>query len=159
MHYRSGLLAVDAISCGPSFPENPAPNAQERRRSTEPPVGGARERQCGVIAMKNVDVLGWISSFILLVTLIRQVYVQWKSQSVAGVSKWLFIGQLTASTGYTMYSLLLHNWVYVTSNIAILLTAVVGEGLYLRNRRMAESQRQSRVEATPRRPAVRSANT
>jgi len=145
MHDGSGLLAVDAISCEPSFQENSATNAQGTRRSAEPRVGGVRARQCGVIAMKNVDVLGWISSFILLLTLIRQVHVQWKSQSVAGVSKWLFVGQLAASTGYTIYSLLLHNWVYVSSNIAILLTAVVGEGLYLRNRRVAEHRRQSSV--------------
>jgi uncharacterized protein with PQ loop repeat len=103
--------------------------------------------------------VGWISSFILVLTLIRQVYVQWKSQSVAGVSKWLFVGQLSASTGYTIYSVLLHNWVYVCSNIAILLTAVVGEGLYLRNRRVAERRRQPGAEPTEDRPAVRSASS
>jgi MtN3 and saliva related transmembrane protein len=92
--------------------------------------------------MKHVDLLGWVSSFILLLTLVRQVYVQWQSESVAGVSKWLFVGQLAASTGYTIYSFLLHNWVYVCSNIAILLTAVLGEGLYLRNRRVARRRGQ-----------------
>ncbi len=91
--------------------------------------------------MKPVDVLGWASSFILLLTLLRQVYVQWKTESVAGVSKWLFLGQLAASTGYTIYSFLLHNWVYVCSNIAILFTALMGEGLYLRNRRIVERRR------------------
>jgi len=92
--------------------------------------------------MKNADILGWVSSFILLLTLLRQVYVQWKTESIAGVSKWLFVGQLAASTGYTIYSFMLHNWVYVSSNIAILLTAVLGEGLYLRNRRVAERRRE-----------------
>jgi hypothetical protein len=53
------------------------------------------------------------------------------------VSKWLFIGQLAASAGYILYSYLLHNWVYVSSNIAILATALVGEGIYLRNRRLS----------------------
>ena len=93
-----------------------------------PRVGVARTPQRGMalIRMTNADLLGWISSFILLLTLIRQVYVQWKSESVAGVSKWLFVGQLAASTGYTIYSFLLHNWVYVCSNIAILLTALLG---------------------------------
>jgi hypothetical protein len=47
----------------------------------------------------------------------------------------LFVGQLTASTGFTIYSLLLRNWVYVFSNVALLVTAVVGEWIYLRNRR------------------------
>jgi uncharacterized protein with PQ loop repeat len=60
--------------------------------------------------MKLVDLLGWASSVVLLITLARQVYTQWKSDSVAGVSKWLFVGQLAASTGFTAYSWLLHNW-------------------------------------------------
>ena len=81
------------------------------------------------------ELLGWTSSVILLATLMRQVYTQWRTRSTAGVSKWLFIGQCSASVGYTVYSFLLHNWVYVSSNIAILLTAIVGEALYVRNRR------------------------
>ncbi len=111
----------------------------------------------GFSGMKSVDLLGWISSFILLLTLIRQVYVQWKSESVAGVSKWLFVGQLAASTGYTIYSFLLHNWVYVSSNIAILLTAVLGEWLYLRNRRVAERRAEPNAGPNAGRPAIRSA--
>jgi uncharacterized protein with PQ loop repeat len=109
--------------------------------------------------VKYVDLLGWISSFILLLTLIRQVYVQWKSESVAGVSKWLFVGQLAASTGYTAYSFLLHNWVYVCSNIAILVTAVLGEAMYLRNRRVAERGRQSKCETASAPAAIRSATS
>jgi len=85
--------------------------------------------------VKPVDLLGWASSFILLLTLIRQVRTQWRTRAVAGVSKWLFVGQITASIGYTLYSFLLHNWIYVSSNIAILVTAVIGECIYLRNRR------------------------
>jgi MtN3 and saliva related transmembrane protein len=84
-----------------------------------------------------VELLGWGSSFILLVTLLRQVYTQWQTRSTAGVSRWLFIGQVTASVGYVIYSVLLHNWVFLTSNVAILCTAVLGECLYLRNRRHA----------------------
>jgi uncharacterized protein with PQ loop repeat len=84
-----------------------------------------------------VALLGWGSSAVLLATLLRQVYSQWRSGATAGLSKWLFIGQCTASAGYTVYSFLLHNWVYVTSNLAILVTAIVGEILYLRNRRAA----------------------
>jgi uncharacterized protein with PQ loop repeat len=112
-----------------------------------------------VNGVKYVDLLGWISSFILLLTLIRQVYVQWKSESVAGVSKWLFVGQLAASTGYTAYSFLLHNWVYVCSNIAILVTAVLGEAMYLRNRRVAERGRQAKCETASAPATIRSATS
>jgi MtN3 and saliva related transmembrane protein len=81
------------------------------------------------------DLLGWGSSLILLATLMRQVYTQWRTRATQGLSKWLFVGQCTASMGYIVYSFLLHNWVYVSSNIAILLTALAGEGLYIRNKR------------------------
>ena len=40
-----------------------------------------------------VALLGWGSSAVLLATLLRQVYSQWRSGATAGLSKWLFIGQ------------------------------------------------------------------
>jgi uncharacterized protein with PQ loop repeat len=95
--------------------------------------------------MRPVELLGWASSFILLMTLIRQVYTQWQTRATAGVSKWLFVGQISASVGYTVYSFLLHNWVYVSSNIAILLTAIIGECIFLRNRRVAQRRTSSQT--------------
>ena len=85
--------------------------------------------------MQNVELIGWTSSAILLVTIARQVYTQWKTKSTAGVSHWLFFGQLTASTGFTIYSYLLHNWVYVVSNFGMLITAVIGQVIYKRSKR------------------------
>jgi MtN3 and saliva related transmembrane protein len=82
-----------------------------------------------------IDLIGWASSVVLLATILRQVYTQWKTRTTQGVSKWLFIGQLTASAGYTAYSILLHNWIFMASNIALLCTAVVGQVLLIRNRR------------------------
>jgi MtN3 and saliva related transmembrane protein len=85
--------------------------------------------------MRYAELVGWASSAILLATITRQVYTQWKTRSTAGVSHWLFVGQLTASAGFTIYSLLLHNWVYVVSNVALLTTAAVGQMIYRRNKR------------------------
>jgi MtN3 and saliva related transmembrane protein len=85
--------------------------------------------------MKSVELIGWASSAVLLATIMRQVYTQWKTKSTAGVSHWLFIGQLTASIGYTLYSYLLHNWVFLTSNVVLLLTAIFGQCLYLHNKK------------------------
>ena len=96
-----------------------------------------------------LEILGWGSSLILLATLIRQVYTQWRTRSTTGVSRWLFIGQCTASVGYIIYSYMLHNWVYVSSNIAILVTALVGEGLYLRNRRLAKPNSKEQCLQSP----------
>ncbi len=86
-----------------------------------------------------VELVGWASSVILLATLLRQVYVQWRSGSVGGISKWLFLGQMTASVGFAVYSWMLKNWVFTASNIAILAVAVAGEILYARNRRQAHA--------------------
>ena len=83
--------------------------------------------------MKPVDAIGWAASAVLLVTIGRQVFTQWRTGSSSGVSKWLFVGQVTASVGYTVYSYLLRNWVFLVSNIALLCTAVLGQWLYLRN--------------------------
>jgi uncharacterized protein with PQ loop repeat len=82
-----------------------------------------------------IDLIGWASSAILLATLVRQVQRQWKERSTQGVSSWLFIGQLAASTGFLVYSVLVKNWVFVFTNAALLITALVGQAIYLRNSR------------------------
>lgn len=83
--------------------------------------------------MKEADWIGWLSSGILLITLLRQVYVQWRERTTHGVSAWLFIGQLAASTGFTIYSALVENWVFVTTNVMLILTAIGGQLIYRRN--------------------------
>jgi MtN3 and saliva related transmembrane protein len=84
--------------------------------------------------VKYAQWIGWASSCILLMTLMRQVYTQWRTHTDAGVSRWLFIGQVTASLGFTLYSALLGNSVYVVSNVAILCTAVAGQCIYAHNK-------------------------
>lgn len=83
----------------------------------------------------NPELIGWGSSAILLATLVRQVWRQWKERSTQGVSRWLFIGQLAASAGFLTYSVLVQNWVFVFTNAALLVTALVGQAIYVRNTR------------------------
>jgi MtN3 and saliva related transmembrane protein len=82
-----------------------------------------------------VEAIGWFGATILLVTLGRQVYTQWRDGRSQGVSRWLFVGQLTASTAFLVYSWLVQNWVFVATNTLLLITAGIGEWIYLRNRR------------------------
>ena len=89
--------------------------------------------------MKIADLIGWTSSAVLLATLARQVFTQWRERSTAGVSHWLFIGQLAASTGFLVYSWLVANWVFVVTNAALLVTAVVGQVIYRRNARREDT--------------------
>lgn len=86
------------------------------------------------------EIIGWVSALILAMTLSRQVYSQWRSGKSEGVSHWLFIGQCAASVGFVIYSYLVENWVFVAVNVFILMIAVVGQFIYLRNKRHAASR-------------------
>lgn len=81
------------------------------------------------------DAIGWLSALILLATLIRQVFTQWRDKTSKGVSKWLFVGQLASSIGFTTYSVLVDNLVFIVANSLITLVAITGELVYVRNRR------------------------
>ena len=76
------------------------------------------------------EVIGWTSSGILLLTLITQIYKQWKLRTRKGVSKWLFIGQLATSIGFVIYSVGTGNMVFIVTNSLLALSAVVGIYIY-----------------------------
>lgn len=84
------------------------------------------------------EVIGWLSSAVLVVTIGQQVYKQWHDGTSKGVSRWLFVGQMFASAGFTLYSWLVHNWVFVVTNAIMLVSALVGYGIVLRHRRKEE---------------------
>lgn len=79
--------------------------------------------------------IGWVSSLVLLLTLGQQVRRQWVSGDSRGVSTWLFVGQTAASVGFSIYSFLLENWVFLTTNLLLLVNALLGQWVTLRNRR------------------------
>jgi MtN3 and saliva related transmembrane protein len=84
-----------------------------------------------------VETIGWMSSVILVMTISRQVYKQWHDRTSAGVSVWLFVGQLGASVGFTIYSLLLRNWVFAVTNAVMVLSGLAGYAITVRHRRLA----------------------
>jgi MtN3 and saliva related transmembrane protein len=86
-----------------------------------------------------IDMVGWFSAIVLILTISRQVYTQWRTKCSTGVSHWLFIGQVIASSGFVIYSILVKNWVFVIANVFILATAVVGQCIYLHNKRIASA--------------------
>jgi len=79
-----------------------------------------------------IDIIGWVSSFILLLTLIRQVKKQWEDKTSEGLSKWLFVGQLVASLGFTTYSYLVSNWVFTVTNGLLVINNLIGIYLYFK---------------------------
>ena len=93
--------------------------------------------------------IGWLSSFILVLTIGKQVHKQWKSGSSQGVSKWLFVGQITASVGFTLYSVLVHNWVFVVTNALLLVSALIGGFIVIQHRRAERRGAGRPVRAPP----------
>ena len=77
-----------------------------------------------------LEIVGWASSCLLLATLIKQVYKQWKDGTGEGISKWLFVGQLAASVGFTIYSYLVGSWVFMATNALLTVNNVIGIFLY-----------------------------
>jgi uncharacterized protein with PQ loop repeat len=84
------------------------------------------------------EIIGWVSSLILVLTIGKQVYKQWRENSSEGVSKWLFIGQMAASIGFLVYSLLVWNPVFIATNGVMVLNGLVGLLIVLRHRRSAK---------------------
>ena len=81
------------------------------------------------------EVIGWFSSLVLILTIGKQIHKQWQEGTSQGVSKWLFIGQVTASAGFAVYSWMLRNWVFVVTNVVMLISAFVGLGMVLFHKR------------------------
>lgn len=84
------------------------------------------------------ELVGWISSLVLLATIVSQIAKQWRERSAEGVSRLLFLGQIAASLGFTLYSWLVHNWVFVVTNGLLLVSAIVGAVMTARFRKQAE---------------------
>lgn len=99
------------------------------------------ESLASFIIMKQslTDVIGWFSTLVLLATLIRQIVVQWHDKNSKGVSAWLFVGQLTSSSGFIVYSALVGNRVFVVTNSLIAAVAILGELVYLKNQKALRS--------------------
>lgn len=81
------------------------------------------------------EAVGWVSSLILVLTIAKQVYKQWQEGSSEGVSKWLFVGQMAASLGFTIYSWLVSNWVFVATNAVMFVNGLLGLLIVLHHRR------------------------
>ena len=81
------------------------------------------------------DVIGWCASLVLIATLGKQTYRQWEEGSSHGVSRWLFVGQVTANLGFMVYSFLIRNWVFFVANALLLVTSCTGLVITLMHKR------------------------
>lgn len=92
--------------------------------------------------MKPLDLIGWAATLILVATLLRQIHKQWRAPDVQAVSAWLFVGQISASLLFIVYSAALRNYVFVATNTLVLLTAVAGQLLQTLKRRRLRAHRE-----------------
>jgi MtN3 and saliva related transmembrane protein len=104
------------------------------------------------------EVLGWVSSAILVLTITKQVHRQWRSGTSKGVSSWLFVGQFAASAGFCIYSVLLRNWVFIATNGLMAIAAAVGYGIVRTHRRREDRASRAplatRSQSAERRPGT-----
>jgi hypothetical protein len=52
----------------------------------------------------------------------------------------LFVGQLGASVGFTIYSLLVRNWVFAVTNGIMVINGLIGYGITVRHKRAAHRE-------------------
>ncbi|MBV9344453.1 MAG: hypothetical protein JO341_00320 [Gammaproteobacteria bacterium] len=95
----------------------------------------------------NYDWIGAASGLVLLTSLGAQCWKQWREGTTRGVSRLFFFGQIITSVGFVIYSALLHNWVFIATNIAILCSAIVGELILWWNRRRKPSLASTQAKA------------
>jgi MtN3 and saliva related transmembrane protein len=114
----------------------------ERRERDDVPSGSRSELPRSVLTERvNVaDLIGWSAALMLLLTVGRQVYTQCRDGVSTGESKWFFIGQSAASIAFVVYSWLLESWVFLVTNAAMLVVAVLGQIILHRNRSRAPPQ-------------------
>ncbi|ALS94864.1 hypothetical protein ADT26_08465 [Xanthomonas oryzae] len=79
--------------------------------------------------MQFVDSVGWLASIVLIATLIRQIYEQWRSHAAQNISRWLFLAQISASVLFVLYRYLVGHAVLIVSNALMLPTGLTGYGV------------------------------
>jgi uncharacterized protein with PQ loop repeat len=87
------------------------------------------------------EVIGWVSSLVLIFTIGKQVHKQWSEGKSEGVSIWLFVGQIAASVGFAIYSFLVWNPVFIFTNSLMVLNGVAGltVNFYLKRREASQT--------------------
>ncbi len=72
------------------------------------------------------EIIGWIGSVILVLSISKQVYKQWSEGTSEGVSIWLFIGRIASAVLLTIYSVLNWNAVFIFINVLLTIVGILG---------------------------------
>ncbi|MET0292675.1 MAG: hypothetical protein ABW136_09960 [Steroidobacteraceae bacterium] len=85
------------------------------------------------------SIFGIAATVILVATLISQTVKQWRERVTKGVSRWFFLGQVSASVCFIIYSVLIGSVLFTITNALILASAFAGYVVLQLNRRRARS--------------------
>ena len=91
-----------------------------------------------LFGVKNA--VGWLASAMVLVTLVAQIVKQWRSDTSKGVSPWLFVGEIASAILFLWYAIMIHNVVYITTNVLMAVASFVGLGIVFWHRRRARAK-------------------
>jgi uncharacterized protein with PQ loop repeat len=83
----------------------------------------------------NPTVFGLLATGILITTLVAQTIKQWREHATRGIARWFFLGQVSASVFFIIYSLQIDSVVFAIANGLILLSALAGYLVLRANRR------------------------
>jgi MtN3 and saliva related transmembrane protein len=90
----------------------------------------------------SANIIGLLAIAILVATLVGQTLKQWDERTTRGMARWSFLGQVAASAGFVLYSLMVGSLLFAVANGLILIGAVASYVVLRMNRR--------RVAAPPR---------
>ena len=85
--------------------------------------------------METNDLIGWVAVSVLFLTMSGQAWKEWRDRVKHGMSKWFFVGQVTASILFLVYSALVGNRVFVVGNALVLVAAIAGGAILAYNRK------------------------
>src|SRR3712207_9515655 len=71
-----------------------------------------------------------------------------KEGTSEGVSKWLFLGQITASVGFLIYSVMKNDMVFIVTNALMVVNSLVGIAILFYHRRRENKSSAQPQEAT-----------
>jgi uncharacterized protein with PQ loop repeat len=85
--------------------------------------------------METADWVGWAAVAVLFATMTAQAWKEWRDRVKHGMSKWFFVGQVTASLLFIVYSAMVGNRIFVIGNVLVLTAAIAGGAILAYNKR------------------------
>ena len=85
--------------------------------------------------METADWVGWAAVAVLFATMSAQAWKEWRDRVKHGMSKWFFVGQVTASLLFIVYSAMVGNRIFVIGNVLVLTAAIAGGAILAYNKR------------------------